>query len=378
MNEKKLYWNLFAGCCLPSKKGNAMLAYFGGPKEIVTADRAEKELFFRLAECLSFSEEEKLRLYSVSEKNAYEEYETLEKQGISFVTQEEEEYPERLRSCADAPCYLYYKGVLPKKDELFLAIIGARKCTPYGLETAKILAKSLCAEGIGIASGLALGVDCAAHEGALLNGGRTVAVLGCGVDRCYPEANRRIYEQILNSGGAILSEYPPGTPPLPCFFPQRNRIIAGICAGIVVTEARKKSGTLITVSLGLDYGRNIYAVPGRVTDVLSEGCNYLIREGAKPVLSSKDILEDYPELSKKSKMKKEGTKTKRNKKIENTLASDEKIVYASLRLNLQHIEEIQRQTGINPERLAVILASLEKRGCMKRYGQAYYALSGEE
>lgn len=377
MEEKKLYWNLFAGFCLPSKKGKAMLAYFGGPKEIVTAKEKERAEFFELAEMLKFTSEEKERICAASRKDPLTESERLRQKEICFVTLEEEAYPETLKNCFDAPFFLYYKGNLPQKEELLISIVGARKCTPYGSETAKILAGSLCEEGLGIVSGLALGVDRAAHEGALLGGGRTYAVLGCGPDRCYPPSNREVYEKILSCGGGILSEYPPETPPLSCFFPQRNRIIAGMSEGIVVTEARKKSGSLITAALGLDYGRNIYAIPGRVTDILSEGCNYLIREGAKPVLSSQDILVDFAERGQSERLKKRGTKTKKNKKIENSLASNEKIVYASLRLNLQHIEEIQKQTGFAPQELAGILESLAARGCIKRYGQAYYALSGE-
>lgn len=377
--EQNVYWNLFAGFCLPAKKGKAMLAYFGGPKETVTATDAELEEFYGLVPYLEYTAEEKERIRIARKKDPVAEYDALKTQGIRFITQTDPDYPEALKQCFDAPFFLYYMGELPKKDELLISIVGARKCTPYGLETAKILAKNLCEEGmIGIVSGLALGVDRAAHEGALLAGGKTYAVLGCGIDRCYPEFNREIYEKIRNGGGAILSEYPPKTPPLSCFFPQRNRIIAGMSDGIVLTEARKKSGSLITAALGLEYGKNIYAVPGRVTDVLSEGCNYLIREGAKPVLSSRDILEDYAERPALLKLKKRETKTKKNKKFENSLASHEKIVYASLRLNLQHVEEIQKQTGLKPQELAGILESLAARGCIKRYGQAYYALSGED
>lgn len=376
-NEKKAYWNLYARLCLSSGKGKVLQAYFGGPKEIVTAGKKAKEEFFSLAGSLKFSEEEKKRWEEIGKLDALEELEALCAHGISFVTREEEDYPKALAACPDAPEYLYYKGKLPQKEELLISVVGARKCSPYGAETAKILAQKLCAAGIGIVSGLALGVDGAAHEGALLAKGKTYAVLGCGVEQCYPPANRGIYEAVLAGGGGILSEYPPNTPPLPCFFPQRNRIIAGLSEGIIVTEARKRSGSLITVSLGLDYGRNIYAVPGRVTDVLSEGCNYLIREGAKPVLSTEDVLADFQGRISAAGRKKKEEKNKKNKKIENMLASDEKIVYANLRLSLQHIEDLQKATGMSPARLSGCLEALLEQGCIKRYGQAYYALTGK-
>ena len=174
-----------------------------------------------------------------------------------------------------------------------------------------------------------------------------------------------------------MSEYPPGTQPLSWFFPQRNRIIAGLSDGILVTEARKKSGTLITVSFGLEYGKNIYAVPGRIDDVLSEGCNYLIREGAKLTVSAADIIEDLIVVSEAKKKGNSVQKCRNYEFLKNILATNEKMVYASLRLMPKHIEEIQEETGLLPGELSAVLERLSSYGCIKRYGQAYYALSEE-
>lgn len=374
--QSRSYWNAFAGFRLTPGMQKAVLAYFDNVMNAVLAKEGEWQEFFRLAKRLPFTEKEKERIRSVRAKDHGKELEDLEKRGICFVTAGEAAFPEQLRHLPDAPRWLYYLGELPQ-EKAQLAVVGARKCTPYGSAAARSIAGVLAGYGFGILSGLAYGVDKEAQEGALAGGGKTYAVLGCGVDRCYPESNRRLYERILSGGGGILSEYPPGTPPLPCLFPQRNRIIAGLSDGILVTEAKKRSGSLITVSFGLEYGKTIYAVPGRITDIISEGCNCLIREGAKPVLSAADILEDFPEVLTKKQEGKSCKKSKNYEFLKNTLASKEKIVYASLRLMPKHIEEIQEETKLPPEELPEVLQLLCGYGCIKRYGQAYYGLSGE-
>lgn len=376
IKKRRILTNIFAEFCLRPALKRAVLAYFEHPDAAVLATDAEWQDFFALGACLGITEEEKKRIGAVRRSDYEKRYDLLRAKEIHLVTAEEEAFPKTLLPHYDAPEWLYYKGNLPT-EEVALAVVGARKCTPYGSETAKGLAAKLSERGIGILSGLAYGVDKAAHEGALFAGGKTYAVLGCGVDVCYPAAHRNTYERILATGGGIISEYPPGTRPLSCLFPQRNRIIAGLSDGIVVTEAKKKSGSLITVSLGLEYGKNIYAVPGRVTDVVSEGCNYLIKEGAKPIFSAEDILEDFEEKL----PKKDSSKSKKNcinyEIFKNTLASEEKMVYASLRLRSKHIEEIQTETKLSPEVLAGVLCTLCERGYIKRYGQAYYALNGD-
>ncbi len=369
-------WHAFASFCITPKMQDAVLAYFETPDNALTASDGEWDSFFRLAEQFGFTETEKRSIKETRRRDHEKAYEELETQGIGFVIQEDNEYPEKLRKIFSAPRYFYYKGRLPG-EEPTVAIIGARKCSHYGSEIAWRIARELAQQGIGVISGLAYGVDKAAHDGALAGRGRTYGILGCGPDICYPKSHKDTYDRILSSGGCILSEYPPGTQPLSWFFPQRNRIIAGLSDGILVTEARKKSGTLITVSFGLEYGKNIYAVPGRIDDVLSEGCNYLIKEGAKLTLSTADITEDIKEVLPTKKKGNNVQKCRNYEFLKNILATNEKMVYASLRLMPKHIEEIREETGLLPEVLSAALETLSSYGCIKRYGQAYYALSDE-
>ncbi|MDD6036242.1 MAG: DNA-processing protein DprA [Lachnospiraceae bacterium] len=369
--ERHILWNAFASFCITPRMQEAVLAYFESPQNALLAGEREWSTFFRLAEQLRFSESQKQRIREVLRGEHEKEYECLEKKGISFITQEDKEYPEKFRTLFSAPRFLYYKGVLPGEIPL-IAIIGARNCSHYGSETAWRIAKKLAEQGVGIVSGLAYGVDKAAHDGALSGGGPTYAVLGCGVDICYPKANERTYDRILSEGGSIISEYPPGTQPLPCFFPQRNRIIAGFSDGILVTEARKKSGSLITVSFGLEYGKNIYAVPGRIDDVVSEGCNYLLKEGAKPVTGAEDILEDFMS-TKPGKRKKQEDGNMRNLSA-GPLSEREKAVYRCLSIHFMHIDEICSKTGLDPRELAQILEALARKGYIARHGQAYYSV----
>ena len=377
MEEKRrMLWNAFAHFCLTPVQKRGVLSYFDTVENAMEAKDTEwKEVFALFGEKrLPLKEQE--RILRVKHEDYEALYHSLAEKEIRFVTEGETEFPEQLLPLYDAPRWLYYKGNLPKEPVL-LAVVGARNCTPYGREVAKELARQLAEQGVGIVSGLAYGVDGAAHAGALRAGGATYGVLGCGADICYPAANKELYDAMCGGRGGVLSEYPPGTGPLSWLFPQRNRIIAGLSHGVLVTEAKKRSGTLITVSLGLEYGKNIYAVPGRITDVVSEGCNYLIKEGAKPVVCARDILEDFEEKLQGKGAEKTSKKCRNYENFKNILASEEKIVYASLRLMPKHIEEIQQETKLAPKVLAHALMSLCERGYIKRYGQAQYALTGD-
>jgi len=215
----------------------------------------------------------------------------IKKQGVKFLTLTDTDYPNPLLSIPDPPPYLYVKGTICKEDERAIAIVGTRLPTLYGLSTAEKLARELSVYGITIISGMARGIDSAAHRGALAAKGRTIAVLGCGVDRVYPPENKKLYEQII-SNGAVISEFPIGAPPLPENFPQRNRIISGLVKGVLVAEASLRSGSLITARLALDYGRDVFALPGSITSSQSKGTNNLIKQGAKLVEDARDILEE--------------------------------------------------------------------------------------
>lgn len=199
--------------------------------------------------------------------------------GIRLVLESDAEFPARLKELPGAPDALYYKGHLPDDDIQAVSIVGARMCTSYGREIAKEYAGVLAQRGIQIISGLAYGVDGYAHQGALAACGATFGVLGCGVDVCYPRNHIDLYARMPQKGG-LLSEYSPGTQPMPAHFPQRNRIISGLSDLVIVVEAKEKSGSLITADLALEQGRDVLAVPGRVGDVCSAGCNRLIAQGA--------------------------------------------------------------------------------------------------
>lgn len=206
----------------------------------------------------------------------------------------EPEYPERLKNIPGAPEELYVLGRLPEEDRLSVAVIGARDCSEYGKYVAREIGAVLGRNKISVVSGMARGIDGISQEAALNAGGSSFAVLGCGVDICYPETNRQLYERLKISGG-ILSEYPPGSPALAWHFPPRNRIVSGLADVVAVIEARVKSGTLITVDMALEQGREVYAAPGRVTDRLSDGCNRLIRQGAGILLSPEEFLRELLE-----------------------------------------------------------------------------------
>ena len=213
------------------------------------------------------------------------------KRGVRILTQEDGEYPAVLREIAKPPLALFVRGNLVPDAER-IAMVGSRHASSYGRHAAEEIAMGLAKTGVTVVSGAARGIDTASHKGAIRTG-RTVAVLGCGADVAYPKENARLLDEIASSG-AVISEYPPGTKPLPAFFPQRNRIISGLCRGTVVVEAAERSGSLITAEFALSEGRDVFAVPGSIYSDTSRGCNRLIQQGAKLVAAVEDILEEYP------------------------------------------------------------------------------------
>ncbi len=214
--------------------------------------------------------------------------------GCRLLTWDEPEYPSRLREIYDPPPLLYVRGNVELLNRHVLAIVGARRPTPYGNQMAERLAKDLAARGLVIASGLARGIDASAHRGALSSGsGSTIGVLGCGIDVVYPKENKKIFEEI-EKRGAIITEFPMGTFPAPQNFPIRNRIISGMSLGVVVVEGAQYSGSLITARLAMEFGREVYGVPGNATQPSSFGPNQLIKQGAKLVTSWEDVVEELP------------------------------------------------------------------------------------
>lgn len=223
------------------------------------------------------------------------DYTRMLEQDIRFITHDHPEYPRRLRILNPMPYAIYVKGQLPEDDIPAVAIIGARQCSEYGTFTANAFGEALASHGINIISGMARGIDGISQRGALKSHGRTFGVLGSGVDVCYPLCNIKLYNEIQENGG-ILSIFPPGSAPRKQQFPERNKIVAALSDIVLVVEARLKSGTSITIDLSMSLGKEVYAVPGRLTDRLSDGCNLLLREGAGVALSPEDILRELTVL----------------------------------------------------------------------------------
>ncbi len=294
------------------------------------------------------------------EKDYEEEFKKLLDSDIGFVSIEDDEYPLKLRSVNDPVYSLYYIGKLPGKNARSIGVVGSRKCTPYGKYLAIKTGEVLGANGIEIISGLAMGIDRYSHEGALNAGGKTFAVLGCGVNVVYPHMNWKVYERIIETGGGIISEYPPDTKPLAGYFPLRNRIISGLSDAVIVVEAAKKSGSLITADFALEQGRDVFAYPGRIGDVMSEGSNNLIKQGAGIILSPSDLLDEIDITIEKKKL---------------FLEKGDKLVYSLLGLHPKSIDTICNESALSLPAVIEILLSLEARGLVSEpYRNHYIAL----
>ena len=292
-----------------------------------------------------------------------EKYAELGENGTTFLSYEMDSYPEQLRNIVDAPYSLYVKGKLPDFSKKRVAIVGARMCSDYGKTMAERIAEKLACCGAEVISGMARGIDAYGHIGALKAGGDTFAVLGCGVNVCYPRTNQKLYESILAQGG-IISEYPPDTEPIAQLFPARNRIISALSDVVVVVEAKERSGSLITADFALEQGKDIYAVPGRSTDVLSQGCNNLIRQGAGILNSVEDFAKDL-ELC----MKVDAVQENFNKLL---LEKDESLVYACLSLRPKSMEELLKKTGFEMPQMADVLQRLIQKDFITESFKNYY------
>ncbi len=265
------------------------LRYFvGTPRILYEATDSEREVW--LERKWISTAQEKAWQKAKQERDALQMYERLKRQGIYCVPYGSGAYPKRLYEIPDPPINLYVRGMLPDDFLPSVGIVGARLCSDYGRYTARQFGRQLAKAGIQVISGMAMGVDGISQQAALEVGGRSFGVLGCGADICYPEQNQNLYNELVQKGG-ILSEYIPGTQPKAGLFPARNRIISGCADLVLVIEARKKSGTLITVDAALEQGREVYALPGRVTDALAAGCNELIRQGAGIAVSPEYVAE---------------------------------------------------------------------------------------
>jgi DNA processing protein len=285
---------------------------------------------------------------------ANREIERLKKTGFSALTIRDNLYPKPLREIFDPPLVLYYAGNRNVLSKPAISIVGARKPTPYGRAVAEKLAHDLSSKGLVVVSGMARGIDSIAHWGAL-KGGETIAVLGSGLERVYPKENGPLFEKIVENG-LVLSEYAMKAPPLKYHFPNRNRIISGLSLGVVVVEGTKKSGSLISARLALEENREVMAVPGNITSELSQGTNWLIKNGAKLVNDWKDVVGEFPSPLKEEIL----SKDKRKKRAPPILKMEEKKIYDLLFPDsLTTVDELVEKSNLSVSEVLSILFSLE-------------------
>ena len=299
------------------------------------------------------------------------EWKLLEAKGIHLLCLEKNNYPEKLSKICDPPPVIYHKGMKGLWDKPTVAVIGARACSNYGVLAAKELGRELAAMGIVVVSGMARGIDGICQWAAMEHKGESIGVLGCGVEVCYPPENKELFER-LKKQGAVVSENLPFTAPNAGLFPLRNRIISGLADIIVVVESREKSGTLITVDMALEQGKEVYAMPGRMTDPISRGCNKLIRQGAGVILSPREFVEEICPM-----LKLKYQKNKKEPKI--LLNQEEKMIVKILDVSLKTMEEIYQQARgydaeITMNKIMEIVLGLQMRKIVKEK-EGYYVLN---
>ncbi len=362
MDDRK-YWigfNLIKGIGAVRMQG--LVTYFGDLESAWRADAAdlmEAGLGAKLAEKVVGARNQ-IDLEQVSAK--------IEAQGIKVLTWADEEYPVRLKEIDQPPPVLYIRGEYLMDDLFAVAIVGTRKVTPYGRQVTEEIASFLASNGITVISGLARGVDAIAHQTALRAGGRTMAVLGSGVDKIYPPEHRGLAEQIMQRG-AVMSDYAVGTPPDASNFPPRNRIISGLSLAVVVIEAAETSGALITADFAAEQGREIFAVPGSILAPQSKGTNRLIQKGAQLLLTPDDLMQAL-----------DLTRMDKQKAARKILPSDETeaVLLNALGSEPLHVDEIRNQTALPIEKISAALIMMELKGMVRQVGGMNYVAVREE
>lgn len=355
------------------RKATQLLERFGSAENVFHATRSELESLRLRPETV-----ESILKREFHEK-AVEELEKVKELGGDVLILDDGSYPYLLREIADPPITLYVKGDWQACfDAPCVAIIGSRKCSTYGRNASEMLARDLAEQGICIVSGLARGIDSAAHEGAIRGKGKTIGVIGTGIDEVYPKENKKLVESILENGGAIVSQFPLGTPPLKDNFPYRNRIISGLSYGVLLTEATERSGSLITARLAMEQNREVLAVPGNITSRNSIGTNYLIKSGAKLVQQWQDVVAELPEEIKNAILPPKLDETKEipiqaelapanlnenERKIWDLLSPDEAI----------HIDILQDESNLSFGELSKVLFDLEMRELIRALPGKCYA-----
>lgn len=365
MNDRIKYWVWLNSLVkISPRKRYELLEHFKDPANIWYSSEEElKKLTFISSDIIDRLTEKQSR------KDMGILLEKLAASGIETVTMHDRTYPVLLKHIYDPPVVIYVKGKL-LENENCIAVVGSRRASVYGLDMGKKLSFDLSKNGLTVTSGMARGIDSSAHNGALEAGGRTIAVLGCGLDIVYPYENKELMNRIC-SRGAVISEFLPGIPPVPFNFPARNRIISGISYGVAVIEANEKSGSLITANYALEQGRDVFAVPGNINNRNSTGTNRLIKDGAKLVTDVRDILEEikifdstatisYMTLLKKTLM---------------NFSREEKTVVDKLANGPVHMDTIARECAMNIQMVGSILVMLELNGFVRQLPGKFYMLA---
>lgn len=351
-------WLLLSLSGLAPRHQRALLDALGSPEAVLGADNSQ----LTAIEGITAAHVRRLRT-AQAEADTGALLETLGELEVELIPITDERYPALLRETADPPPLLYVRGELTSRDELAVAVVGTRKRTSYGEMVVERLCGELVRRGFTIVSGLAVGIDADAHTAALEAGGRTIAVLACGIDVDYPQTNSRLRARIVESG-AVVTELAPGTPPTRDRFPQRNRILSGLALGTVVVEAPSKSGALITARLAAEEGREVFAVPGNITSPVSRGCHELLREGAVLVESAEDIVEGLG-IMLEAVPEREPEQERRRKLAE--LPADQRQVLEALSHQPRNIDEVSVECDLPAAQVSAALMMLEVKGLVRRF-----------
>lgn len=330
-------------------------------------------------EIFSLSEQDLLQIEGIRKDIArsirnFSDWESIEKNinkaksyGFKIYTILDESYPKNLLKIYEKPTFIYVLGEIKKEDENAIAMVGARYCNNYGKSIAKSLSSELVENGLTIVSGMARGIDSISHQAAIDAGGRTIAVMGCGLDRIYPPENSRLYK-LISENGAVISEFPIGSAPEAQNFPQRNRLISGLSKGIIIVQASIKSGSLITANFALEQNREVFAVPGNLGDKLSGGTNFLIKKGAMLIENANDAID---ELNLEGNFE---SRKKKEEKVALNLDIDQKTVLNAIGVNQLNIDEIFDKTEIEYTKLFSILLDLELEGILEQLPGKIYQM----
>jgi len=341
-----------------------LIEQFGYPEKVFEADLNDLMMVEGISKNTAYKIKNK-----AWEGNPQKELVLIKKNNCRLITIADKSYPADLREIYDPPPLLYIKGNELPSDKTMVAAIGSRRPSHYGLKIAEEICRNLAKNNVVIVSGMAIGIDSASHWGSLRGGGPTIAVLGSGIDVMYPESNKKLFNLIAENG-SVITEFPIGTAPEPRNFPIRNRIISGLSRGVVVIEASKKSGTMITASLALEQGREVFAVPGSIESFKSAGTHFLIKQGAKLIENAEDILEELGFISEGSGAV--GLNTKRNVPL---MSDNERKIYNYLGHYPVHIDQIVRSIKIEPGRISGLLMKLELKGVIKQLPGKMFILS---